>query len=78
MSGLTSSRPSQSSIRLTVSGFLMMMVQSALLLLTPTLGRDAGLLISILTPVAGCAFLVALVGIPEAAPARHRRQRHVR
>lgn len=77
MNGLTSSAPSQSSIRLTVSGFLMMLVQSALLLLSPSLGHDAGLLIWMLTPVAGCAFVVALVGIPE-APAGYRRRPNAR
>ena len=49
MNGLISSTPSQSAIRLTVSGFLLMLVQSALLLMTPSLTGDAGTLIWLLT-----------------------------
>ena len=37
MNGLTSSTPSQAAIRLTVSGFLLMQIQSALLLMSPSL-----------------------------------------
>jgi hypothetical protein len=75
MNGLTSSVPSQSAIRLTVSGFLLMMIQSALLLMSPSLGSDAGVLIWTLTPLALCAFIAALIGIPE-PPEGHWRRRH--
>ncbi len=77
MNGLTSSTPSQSAVRLTVSGFLLMMIQSALLLMSPTLGEDAGLLIWILTPLAFAAFVTALIGVPE-PPEAHWRRRHGR
>lgn len=77
MNGLISSSPAPSAIRLTVSGFLLMLVQSALLLLSPALDRDSGMLISILTPLAFCAFVAALIGIPE-PPESHWRQRHGR
>ncbi|MGB3931871.1 MAG: hypothetical protein WBL20_23245 [Sphingobium sp.] len=77
MNGLTSSTPSQSAIRLTVSGFLLMLIQSALLLMSPTLGQHASMLISLLTPLASCAFLAALIGIPE-PPEGLWRQRHGR
>lgn len=77
MNGLTSSTPSQSAIRLTVSGFLLMLIQSALLLMSPTLGADASMLIWLLTPLALCAFLAALIGIPE-PPEGLWRQRHGR
>ncbi|WP_048577946.1 MULTISPECIES: hypothetical protein [Sphingobium] len=77
MNGLTSSAPSQSAIRLTVSGFLLLAVQSTMLLVSPSLGGDAGTLIGILTPLAFSAFVAALIGIPE-PPERHWRQRHGR
>jgi hypothetical protein len=50
MNGLISSTPSQAAIRLTVSGFLLMQIQSALLLMSPSLDHDSGTLIWILTP----------------------------
>lgn len=77
MNGLVSSVPSQSAIRLTVSGFLLMQIQSGLLLLTPSLSEAAGALIWLLTPLALVAFVAALIGIPE-PPERHWRQRHGR
>ncbi|WP_336960893.1 hypothetical protein [Sphingobium aquiterrae] len=77
MNGLVSSTPSQSAIRLTVSGFLLLAVQSALLLMSPSFGGDAGTLIWFLTPLAFSAFVAALIGIPE-PPERHWRQRHGR
>ncbi|WP_030539360.1 hypothetical protein [Sphingobium sp. DC-2] len=77
MNGLISSTPSQSAVRLTISGFLLLAVQSALLLMSPSLTRDAGTLIWVLTPLALCAFVAALVGVPE-PPEGHWRQRHGR
>ncbi|MDR7256302.1 hypothetical protein J2X47_000463 [Sphingomonas sp. BE270] len=77
MNGLTSSAPSQSAIRLTVSSFLLLAVQSALLLMSPSLGNDAGLLIWTLTPLAVAVFVAALIGIPE-PPEQYWRQRHGR
>lgn len=77
MNGLISSTPSQSAVRLTVSGFLLMLVQSTLLLMSPSLGGEAGVLIWTLTPLASCAFVAALIGIPE-PPEGYWRQRHGR
>ena len=77
MNGLTSSTPSPSVIRLVVSGFLLMMVQSALLLMSPALDRDSGMLIWVLTPLAFSAFVAVLIGIPE-PPEQHWRHRHGR
>ena len=77
MNGLTSSTPSQAAIRLTVSGFLLMQIQSALLLMSPSLDRESGMLIWILTPIAVSAFVAALIGIPE-PPEGHWRRRHGR
>jgi hypothetical protein len=54
-----------------------MLIQSALLLMSPTLGQHASMLISLLTPLASCAFLAALIGIPE-PPEGLWRQRHGR
>ncbi|MBT0667385.1 hypothetical protein HT136_03270 [Novosphingobium profundi] len=74
MNGLASTTPSPGAIRLTVSGFLLMLVQSTLLLLSPQLDRDSGVLIGILTPLALCAFTTALIGVPEptASPGKQR------
>ncbi|PZU07823.1 hypothetical protein [Sphingomonas sp.] len=77
MNGLISSAPSQAAIRLTVSGFLLMQIQSALLLMSSSLDHDSGLLIWILTPLAVSAFVAALIGIPEPSET-HWRQRHGR
>ncbi|WP_232494507.1 hypothetical protein [Novosphingobium kaempferiae] len=65
MNGLLSSRPTASAVRLTVSGFLLLLTQSALLLLSPDLDATTSMLIWFLTGLATLAFLVALVGIPE-------------
>jgi len=77
MNGLISSVPSQSAVRLVVSGFLLLTIQSVLLLLSPTLDAAASLLISVLTPIASVAFIAAVVGIPE-PPDRDWRSRHGR
>ena len=54
-----------------------MQIQSALLLMSPSLDRESGMLIWILTPIAVSAFVAALIGIPE-PPEGHWRQRHGR
>lgn len=77
MNGLISSVPSQAAIRLTVSGFLLMQVQSAMLLMSPSLDHDSGTLIWILTPLAVSAFVAALIGFPD-PPEAHWRQHHGR
>ncbi|EQB16780.1 MULTISPECIES: hypothetical protein [Sphingobium] len=77
MNGLTSSTPSQSAVRLVISGFLLMLIQSVLLLMSPAPGEDMGTLIWVLTPLAFLAFLTALIGVPE-PPEGHWRQRHGR
>jgi hypothetical protein len=51
-----------------------MLIQSGLLLLSPALDRDSGMLIWILTPLSFCAFVAALIGIPE--PARDQWRQH--
>ena len=56
---------------------MLMMVQSALLLMSPALDRDSGMLIWVLTPLAFSAFVAALIGIPE-PPEQHWRHRHGR
>jgi len=60
-----------------VSGFLLLLVQSGLLLMSSSLSSENGLLIWILTPLAAAAFLAALIGIPE-PPEAHWRQLHGR
>jgi hypothetical protein len=65
MNGLVSSRPSSSAVRLAVSGFLLLIVQSALLLLGSELGRATGNLVWFLTTLAALSFALAFIGIPE-------------
>ncbi|MDF0491117.1 hypothetical protein PX699_22620 [Sphingobium sp. H39-3-25] len=77
MNGLISAKPSQTAIRLAFGGFLLLLVQSLLLLLVPGLDGSVRLLVWVLTPIALVAFVAALVGLPD-PPAEHWRRRHGR
>lgn len=81
MNGLVSTSPSQASVRLALGGFLLLLVQNALLLmgLLMGLGLDANarMLLWVLTPIAASARVVALAGSPEPDSDPWRR-RHVR
>ena len=77
MNGLASRSPSQSAVRLALGGFLLLIVQSALLLLQPDFDGDVRGLIWVLTLIAVGALVTALIGPPE-PPADHWRRRHER
>lgn len=77
MNGLVSSRPSPAAARLAFGGFLLLLVQSLLLLLVPDLDGSVRLLVWVLTPIALAAFVAALIGLPE-PPSGHWRRRHGR
>ena len=65
MNGLLSRTPSQSAIRLALGGFLLLVIQSLLLLAVPGVAPEARLLIWVITPLSFIAYLVALIGFPE-------------
>lgn len=77
MNGLLSRTPSQSAIRLALAGFLLLVVQSLLLLAVPGVASEARLLVWVITPISAAAYLLALVGFPEPPkqPCRRRRGR---
>ncbi|WP_454798442.1 hypothetical protein [Novosphingobium lindaniclasticum] len=76
MSGLLSPAPSAPAIRLVVGGYLLMLIQSALLLLTASLDAHARMLVWTLAPVGFVCLFASLIGWP----ARRSRKgtRHVR
>lgn len=77
MNGLISATPSPAAVRLAFGGFLLLLVQSLLLLLVPGLDSSIRLLVWVLTPIALAAFVAALIGLPD-PPARHWRLRRGR
>lgn len=77
MNGLVSRSPSQGAVRLSLGGFLLLIVQNALLLLAPELQDDLRGLIWFLSIVAGGAFVASLIGPPD-PPKDYWRRRHDR
>lgn len=75
MNGLVSRSPSQGAARLSLGGFLLLIVQNALLLLAPELESDLRGLIWFLTFIALAALVASLVGPPEPS-GEHWRRRH--
>jgi hypothetical protein len=75
MNGLLSSAPSQPSIRLVLSGFLLQIVQTSLLFLSPRLTEGDRALIWILTPLALALLARALTGTTRLS-ARRSERRH--
>lgn len=75
MNGLLSSAPSQPSIRLVLSGFLLQIVQTSLLFLSPRLAEGDRALIWILTPLALALLARALTGTTRFS-ARRSERRH--
>jgi|APAra7269096936_1048531.scaffolds.fasta_scaffold49152_3 hypothetical protein len=73
MSGLLSSAPSAPAIRLVIGGYLIMLIQSALLLLAATLDAHARMLVSTLAPVAFACLFAALIGWPSCGSRKGRR-----
>lgn len=77
MKGLISRTPAPSAVRLVLSGFLLLLDQSVMLLLIPGLNQEARALIWMLTPLALVALIAALIGLPD-PPAHYWRRRHGR
>lgn len=77
MNGLVSATPSPSAVRLALGGFLLLLAQSAMLLLSPALDTSGRLLIGVFGLIALTALLLALVGPPE-PPSKPWRRRHGR
>lgn len=77
MNGLLSTTPSQSAIRLAISGLLLLLTQNLLLLLLPRPDQGPETLIAIMTLIAMAALVTALIGMPE-PPRKHWRLRHDR
>lgn len=73
MNGLASPSPSQSAVRLALGGFLLLIVQSLLLLLAPA--ADLRGLVRVLTLIAVGALVASLIGPPE-PPKDLWRRRH--
>jgi hypothetical protein len=74
MNGLISEAPSPPAVRLALGGALLLVVQSAVLLLAPELGPDLRLLIWVLTPIAIVALILSLIGFPDPPPDQWRRR----
>lgn len=72
MSGLLSDKPSPGSVRLAVGGFVLMFVQTYLLMLTPGFASDRRAIVWILTLIAGASLIGAIVGLPDPPPANWR------
>jgi hypothetical protein len=75
MTGLLSAAPSQAAIRLVLSGFLLELVQTILLFLSPRLDTGDRLLIWALSPLALAMLSLALTGMPRSTFARRRSRR---
>jgi len=77
MNGLVSATPSPSAVRLALGGFLLLLLESAMLLLSPALDTSGRLLIGFFGLIALAALVLALVGPPD-PPAEPWRRRHGR
>lgn len=77
MSGLLSHAPSPGSVRLAIGGYVLLFVQTYLLMLAPAVAERLGLMIWLVTLVSGASLVGALVGPPD-APSTHWRRRHGR
>lgn len=75
MNGLLSDKPSPSAIRLTVGGFLLLFVQTFLLLLAPGTASDLRVMIWLVTFVSGASLIGALCGLPDPPKESWRRRR---
>lgn len=73
MNGLLSEHPSPSALRLAVGGYVLLIVQTFLLLLTPGLAGDLRGMVWLITLVSGASLIGALCGLPRAEDFRGRR-----
>ncbi|RJG52366.1 MULTISPECIES: hypothetical protein [Sphingomonadales] len=74
MSGLLSGKPSPSSVRLAVGGFVLMFVQTYLLMLAPGIATHLRMIVWLVTFVSGASLIGALVGLPDPPPTDWRRR----
>lgn len=77
MNGLLSNHPSPSAIRLVVAGFLLLFVQTFLLLLAPGTAASLRAMIWLVTLISGASLIAAIVGFPD-PPTDHWRRRRGR
>lgn len=66
MNGLLSEHPSPGALRLAVGGYVLLIVQTFLLLLTPDLAGDLRGMVWLITLVSGASLIGALCGLPRA------------
>lgn len=66
MNGLLSERPSPAALRLAVGGYVLLFVQTCLLLLAPDLAGDLRKMVWLITAISGAALIGALCGLPRA------------
>ena len=75
MRGLLCDRPSPGAVRLVVGGFVLLFVQTFLLMLMPGIATHLRMIIWLVTLLSGASLIVALVGFPDPPPpgwSRHR------
>lgn len=77
MRGLLSDKPSPGSVRLAVGGFVLMFVQTYLLMLAPGIATHLRMIVWLVTLLCGASFIGALVGLPD-PPNTHWRRRNGR
>ena len=75
MNGLLSSQPSAGALRLAVGGYVLLFVQTFLLLLAPELAGDLRRIVWLVTFVSGASLIGALCGLPRAEDFRGRHDR---
>lgn len=74
MSGLLSDKLSPASVRLAVGGFVLMYVQTYLLMLAPGIATHLRMIVWLVTFVSGASLIGALVGLPDPPPTHWRRR----
>lgn len=75
MNGLLSDRPSPGALRLAVGGYVLLFVQTVLLLLEPQLAGDLRRIVWLVILVSGASLIGALCGLPRADDFRGRHDR---
>lgn len=78
MNGLLSGDPSPGAIRLALGGFLLLFVQTFLIMLSPDLASDLRMLVWLVTFLSGASLIGALVGFPDRPAPHGKDHRHER
>ena len=73
MNGLLSDQPSPAALRLVIGGFLLLFVQTFLVLLAPGVAGDLRAVIWLVIFVSGASLIAALCGLPYSRDERSRR-----